>query len=101
MQLEVNSKRLPVASRAVAACAVALSVAPPPKSSCQSVFERKLAPDRMLFLGQRMQVAHQAFQTLLDHMCIDLRRRDIGMAEQRLHDAQIGAVVQKMTRERM
>ena len=49
-----------------------------------------------LFLRQRMQVAHQALQPLLDHMGVDLRGRDVGMAEQRLHDAQIGAVVQQM-----
>ena len=50
----------------------------------------------MSFLRQRMQVAHQAFQALLDHMGIDLGGRDVGMAEQRLHDAQIGAVMQQM-----
>ena len=48
-----------------------------------------------------MQVTHQAFEPLLDHMGIDLRGRDIGMAEQRLHDAQIGAVVQKMAGKRV
>jgi hypothetical protein len=46
-----------------------------------------------------MQVAHQALQALFHHMGIDLRGRDIGVAEQRLHDAQIGAVVQKVAGE--
>ena len=32
---------------------------------------------------------------------VDLRRRDVGMAQQQLHDAQIGAVVQQMGRERV
>ena len=49
-----------------------------------------------LLLRQRMQVAHQALQALLDHMGIDLRGRNIGVAEQRLHDAQIRAVVQQV-----
>ena len=34
-------------------------------------------------------------------MGVDLRRRDIGMAEQLLHDAQIGAVLQQMAGEGM
>ena len=46
-----------------------------------------------------MQVAHQALQPLLDYMGIDLRSRDIGVAEQRLHDAQIGAVMQEVAGE--
>src|SRR5215813_10614093 len=51
------------------------------------------------FLSQRVQVAHQALEPLRQHMGIDLRRRDIGMAEQRLHDPQVGAVVKKMAGE--
>src|SRR5260221_3319856 len=54
-----------------------------------------------LLLRQRMQVTHQTFKTLLDHMGVDLRGRDVGVAEQRLHDAQIGAVVQEMAGEGM
>src|SRR5215467_6919949 len=45
------------------------------------------------FLTQRMQVANQAFEPFVQYMGIDLRGRDIGMAEQSLHDAQIGTVV--------
>ncbi len=48
-----------------------------------------------------MQVAHQAFQPLLDHMGINLGSRDIAVAEQGLHDAQIGTIVQQMARERV
>ena len=50
----------------------------------------------MLFLRQRVQIAHQAFQALLQHVSINLRGRNIGVAEQRLHHAQVGAVVEKM-----
>jgi len=57
------------------------------------------APEASLLLRQRMQVAHQALEPFLDHMGVDLRGRDVGMAEQRLNDAQIGAVVQKMAGE--
>ena len=46
-----------------------------------------------------MQVAHQAFQPFLQHVGIDLRGRDVGVAEQRLHDAQVGAVVQQVAGE--
>ncbi len=48
-----------------------------------------------------MQVAHQAFQSLFDDVGIDLRGRNIGVAEQRLDDSQIGSVVQEMRREGM
>src|SRR5216683_6086058 len=51
------------------------------------------------FLSQRMQVAHQALEPLRQHMGVDLRRGDIGMAEQRLHHPQVGAVVEKMAGE--
>src|SRR6516165_440522 len=54
-----------------------------------------------LFLRERMQVAHQALQALLHHMRVDLRGRDVGVAEQRLDDAQIGAVMQKVAGEGM
>jgi len=48
-----------------------------------------------------MQIAHEAFQPLLQHMGIDLRGRDIGVAQKRLHHAQIGAIVQEVTGESM
>ena len=40
-----------------------------------------------------------AFQALVEHMGVDLRRGDVGVAEQFLHDAQIGAVLQQMAGE--
>jgi len=62
--------------------------------------EVKLAKGKLLS-PPAMQVTHQAFQALLDHMGVDLRGRDIGMAKQCLHDTQIGAVMQQVARERM
>ena len=53
----------------------------------------------LLLLRQRMQIAHQALQPLFQHMGIDLRGGNIGVAEQRLHHAQIGAVVQEVAGE--
>src|SRR5689334_17919190 len=49
-----------------------------------------------LLLRQRVEVAHQALQPFLHHMGIDLRGRDVGMTEQGLDDAQVGAIVQKV-----
>ena len=46
-----------------------------------------------------MQIAHQALEPFLQHMRVDLRGRDIRMSEQRLHRAQVGAVLQQMARE--
>ena len=43
----------------------------------------------------------QSLQPLARDMCVDLRRRDVGMTEQQLHDAQVGAMIQKMRRECM
>ena len=38
-----------------------------------------------LILGQRVQIAHEALQTLVEKMRIDLGGRDVGVAEKRLH----------------
>ena len=46
-----------------------------------------------------MQIADKAFQPLFEHMGIDLRGRNIGVAEQRLHNAQIRTVMQQMAGE--
>ena len=46
-----------------------------------------------------MKLPMHSFQSLLIDMRIDLRRRNIGMAEHFLDDAQIGAVPQEMRRE--
>ena len=53
----------------------------------------------MSFVRERVQVAHQAFEALLENMGIDLCRRNVGMAQQRLHHPKIGAVVQKVAGE--
>ena len=52
-----------------------------------------------LGVRQRMVLVDQLLQPLVEHMRIDLRRRDVGMAEQRLHDAEIGAAGEEMRRE--
>ena len=46
-----------------------------------------------------MQIAHHRLGALVEHMGIDLRRRDVGVAEQILNDAQVRAVLQQMTGE--
>jgi len=38
----------------------------------------------------------QLLQALARHVRVDLRRRYIGVTEEHLHDAQIGAVIQEM-----
>ena len=43
-----------------------------------------------------MQIAHQALEPLIEHMRIDLCRRNVRMAEQHLHHAQIGAIVKEV-----
>src|SRR6266545_3703454 len=47
-------------------------------------------------LSERMMLLDQAPQPLLDDMSVDLRRRDVGVAEKLLHGAEIGASLQKM-----
>jgi hypothetical protein len=42
---------------------------------------------------------HQVAQPFIEDMGVDLGRGDIGMAQQRLDRAQIGAVLQQMRRE--
>src|SRR3984957_19777118 len=55
--------------------------------------------DGASFVRKRVQVAHHRLGALVEHMRIDLRRRNIGVAEQVLHDAQIGAVLQQVAGE--
>jgi hypothetical protein len=55
----------------------------------------------MSFANERVQIAHHGFHPLVEHMGIDLRRGNIGVAEQFLHDAQIRTVLQKMACEGM
>ena len=46
-----------------------------------------------------MQIAHHRLGALIEHVGVDLRRRDVGMAEQILNDAQVRAILQQMTGE--
>ena len=46
-----------------------------------------------------MMLLDQTPEPLLDDMGVDLRRRDVGMAEQLLHGAQIGAALEQMAGE--
>jgi hypothetical protein len=43
----------------------------------------------------------QLLEPLAGDMGVDLRRRDVGVAEQQLHHAQVGAVVQQVGGEGM
>ena len=49
--------------------------------------------------GQRVVLEHQLLQPLFEHVRIDLRGRDIGMAQQLLHRAQVGAAIEQMAGE--
>jgi hypothetical protein len=48
-----------------------------------------------------MVIVMQCLQPLTRDMGVDLRRGDIGMAEQHLHHPQIGPVIQQVRGERM
>ena len=52
-------------------------------------------------VSQGVQVAHQALQSFLDDMGVNLCRGDVGMAEQSLDDSQVGTVMKKVGRERV
>ena len=58
-------------------------------------------PDRLFRrrVAERMQVAHHSPGALVEHVGVNLGRRDVGVAEQILDDAQIRAVLQEMARE--
>ena len=43
-----------------------------------------------------MEIAHQRFQALFQHMRINLRRRDIGVPKERLHQPQVGTIMKKV-----
>ena len=43
-----------------------------------------------------MVIVHQSDQPFLQHMGVNLRGGDVGVAEQLLHGAQVGAVLQKV-----
>jgi hypothetical protein len=48
-------------------------------------------------LRQRVMLLNKTPQPLLDHMRIDLRSRDVGVAKKLLHRAQIRATLKQMT----
>src|SRR6185437_13525711 len=52
-------------------------------------------------VGKRVMLVDQPHQPLLQYMGVDLRGGNIGVAEQLLHGAQVGAVLQKMAGEGM
>ena len=54
---------------------------------------------RLVLVVHRMQVAHHRLGALVEHMGVDLRGRNVGVAEQVLDDAQIRAVLQEVARE--
>ena len=43
-----------------------------------------------------MMIGMELLQPLARHVGVDLRRRDVGVAEQQLHHAQVGAVVDQV-----
>src|SRR5581483_6277085 len=51
--------------------------------------------------GQGMVVEDELLEPLLEHVRVDLGRRDIGMAQQLLHGAQVRAAVEQVARECM
>jgi hypothetical protein len=50
---------------------------------------------------QRMEIANHRLHPRIEEMGVDLRRRDIGMAQKLLDDAKIRAILQQMGREGM
>src|SRR5262245_45120821 len=76
---------------------VALTLSP----CCPKLAAKHHVVNWLRVLSQRMQVAHQALESFLQHMRVDLRGRDVGMTEQRLHHAQVGAVLQQMAGKSM
>src|SRR5271166_5265240 len=76
-------------------------IAPSRIASSQRIFVRCICWIGLSFFRQRMQIAHQACEALVEHMRVDLCRRDVGMPKERLHDAQVGAVVQEVAGKSM
>src|SRR6476660_3089036 len=48
---------------------------------------------------ERMQVAHHGARTLVEHVRVDLRGRDVRVPEQFLNHAQVGPILQQVARE--
>ena len=51
--------------------------------------------------GARMVFGVQSLEAFAGNMSIDLRGRDVGVAQQHLHHAQVGSVIKQMGGERM
>ncbi len=73
------------------------------KLAIRPVFVKEWRALATLFLGgqfrERMVIGDEAQKPLFQNMGVDLRRADIGMAEQFLHGAKVGAVLQEMAGE--
>jgi hypothetical protein len=52
-------------------------------------------------LSKRMMLFDEPSQPLLDDMGVDLRRRNVGVAEELLHRAKIGATLEEMAGKSM
>ena len=52
-------------------------------------------------LTARMVLRVQPLQALARDVRVDRGGRDVGVAEQQLHDAQVGAVIEQVRRERV
>ena len=52
-------------------------------------------------IGQRVQVAHHRLHPLVEHVGVNLRRGDVGVTEQLLDNAQVGAILQQVRGEGM
>ncbi len=53
-------------------------------------------PSRCRFAGQGMMLTHKPLQTLFQNMGVNLRGRNIGMAQEQLHTAKIRPMGEKV-----
>src|SRR5439155_22756332 len=65
--------------------------------------QQKNSPKRLSLAesGARMETVVDGAQARLDHMRVDLRRRQIAMAEHHLNRPEVGAPLEQVRRERM
>ena len=71
-------------------------VAPARKGMTDTPKPMRCRPALPLTMGQRVVVEHQPFQPIIEDVGVDLGRGDVGMAQQHLDRAQVGAIVQQM-----
>ena len=71
-------------------------VAPARKGMTDTPKPKRCRPALPLTMGQRVVVQHQPFQPIIEDMGVDLGRGDVGMAQQHLDRAQVGAIVKQM-----